>query len=170
MTDETIRMLIIIVILIIFCECRYRRSVSNFSVPRNLISSKTASMDNFFVAGTNGDIHLKDLSGIVQRLDSIETRIKPNGKFQFHDKEYSGNEVKSRLEDFNSQKSAINTKLGYAQTYNNEKHKYIKVNDTIYIYNFDKRKYLNHDAKGGGGGEIFTGGGKWAHEKLRIER
>ena len=76
-------------------------------------------------------------------------------------------EIKSRLEDFNSQKSSINTKLSYAQTYNNEKNKYIKVNDTIYIYNFDKKKYLNHDAAGG---QIFTGGGKWNHERLRIER
>ena len=44
---------------------------------------------------------------------------------------------------------------------------YIKNRDVIYLYNFDKRKYLNHDASGG---QIFTGGGKWAHEKMRIEK
>ena len=61
-------------------------------------------MDNFFVTDTNGNINLKDLSSIVERLDKIETdlssiverldkietRIKPNGNFQIHDREYSG--------------------------------------------------------------------------------
>lgn len=44
---------------------------------------------------------------------------------------------------------------------------YIRNREVVYLYNFDKRKYLNHDASGG---QIFTGSGKWAHEKMRIEK
>ena len=70
-----------------------------------------------------------------------------------------------------------------SKKYTNAKHgEAIKANDTIYLYNVDKGKYLNHDAKGhkdpvkdkctfwNGCGEIFTGVHKGSHEQLIIKR
>ena len=148
-----------------YCNDRTNNKYNNVSA-KTSTSAKNSNLaveqsnKNFLMLDENSNLYAsrEDIDAIIERLDAIERTVKPNGKLQFKDNngsyhEYSSKDIKKRLD--------------YAKDYNDSKSGYIRDGDTIYIYNFDKRKYLNHDANGG---QIFTGAGKYAHEMLRIER